>query len=157
MIIDHSSSIPIEMKTRICQVVLENRISSIDMLSKLVGTGEKETLVILQELLEEGILRGSLSNDGTRFFLSDVKVSDAPIVGPADTGPVIVEKDTRVAKTIFIVGFVAIASGYIIRGLYGMNELIQNVGFAILMVGIAILVTGWMMFSRANPPENVQP
>ncbi|MFW9981531.1 MAG: hypothetical protein ACFFE3_06425, partial [Candidatus Thorarchaeota archaeon] len=143
-------------KTRLCQIVRESKISSIEKLSNLVGAQEEEAMQALQELVSEGSLNGSFTEDGRRFFLSDIRVSSAPIVGPADLGLEIEVKDTKLAKSVFIIGLVLIVSGYIIRGLTGIDELIQNVGFGILMIGLATLIAGWMMFSRKNPPENIR-
>ncbi|MFX1484771.1 MAG: hypothetical protein ACFFCP_16460 [Promethearchaeota archaeon] len=157
MIIDHSSSNPIELKTRLCQIIIESKISSIEKLSNLAGAEEDEAIQALQELISEGSLNGKFTEDGKRFFLSDIKVSSAPVIGPADPGLEIEVKDTKLAKSVFISGLVLMASGYIIRGLTGISELIQSVGFGILMVGLVTLIAGWMMFSRRNPPENIRP
>ena len=157
MIIDHSSSNPIDLKTRLCQIIIESKISSIEKLSNLAGAEEEEAVQALHELVSEGSLNGKFTEDGKRFFLSDIKVSSAPVIGPVDLGLEIEVKDTKLAKSVFILGLVLMVSGYIIRGLTNVSELIQNVGFGILMVGLVTLIAGWMMFSRKNPPGNIRP
>ena len=157
MIVGSSNEIPIEMKTRLCQVVLENRISSIERLSQLTGMEEEEARSAIQELVSEGSLEGKFSDDGSRFFLSDVKVSDAPTLGPADTGPEIVIKDTRVSKTVALSGFIFIIAGYILRGFTLLGQSMENVGVMIIMLGLAVLIVGVSMFSRLNPPSNNAP
>ena len=157
MIVGSSNEIPIEMKTRLCQVVLENRISSIERLSQLTGMEEEEARSAIQELVSEGSLEGKFSDDGSRFFLSDVKVSDAPTLGPADTGPEIVIKDTRVSKTVALSGFILIIAGYILRGFTLLGQSMENVGVMIIMLGLAVLIVGVSMFSRLNPPSNNAP
>ena len=157
MIVGSSNQIPIEMKTRLCQVVLENRISSLERLSQLTGVEQDEARSAIQELVSEGSLQGKFSDDGSRFFLSEVKVSDAPTLGPADTGPEIVVKDTRVSKTVALSGFILIIAGYILRGFTILGQTMENIGVMIIMLGLAVLIVGVSMFSRLNPPSNNAP
>ena len=130
MIAGSSKPVPIEMKTRLCQVVLENRISSIERLSQLTGMDEEEAKTALEELVSEGSLAGKFSDDGSRFFLSDIKVSDAPILGPADTGPEIVVKDTKVSKMVALSGFILMIGSSILRGITIMGESMEKVNKA---------------------------
>jgi len=157
MIVGSSNQIPIEMKTRLCQVVLENRISSLERLSQLTGVEQDEARSAIQELVSEGSLQGKFSDDGSRFFLSEVKVSDAPTLGPADTGPEIVVKDTRVSKTVALSGFILIIAGYILRGFTILGQTMENIGVMIIMLGLVVLIVGVSMFSRLNPPSNNAP
>jgi hypothetical protein len=157
MIIEHSSSNPVELKTRLCQIVLDNKISSIETLSEITGTEEEEARLALYELVSEGSLSGSFTEDGSRFFLSDIKVSDAPIIGPVDLEPEIEVQDSKLSKTVVISGIVMMAVGYLLRGLVAMGEIIVNSGSVLFMIGLAVLVGGWMMFSKINPPSNVRP
>jgi hypothetical protein len=157
MIIEQSSSNPVELKTRLCQIVLENKISSIEKLSEIAETEEEEAKLALQELVSEGSLSGSFTEDGSRFFLSDIKVSNAPTLGPVDLGPEIEIQNSRLAKTVLISGIVMMAVGYLLRGLIAMGEIMGNVGFAVILIGLAVLIVGWMMFSKMNPPSHVRP
>ena len=106
MIIDHSSSNPVELKTRLWQIVLESKISSIEKLSDITGAEEEEARLALEELVSEGSLTGSFTEDGSRFFLSDVKTSDAPIIRPVDLAPETEVKDSKISKTVFISGII---------------------------------------------------
>ncbi|MFW9769255.1 MAG: hypothetical protein ACFFF9_11965 [Candidatus Thorarchaeota archaeon] len=157
MIIESSKQIPAEMKTRLSRVVLEDKISSIETISQLTGMEEEEARIALQELVSEGSLEGKFSDDGSRFYLSDVKVSDAPIMAPADTGPEIIVKDTKASKTVALAGFILIIAGYILRGFTIMGESMQNIGFGIIMIGLAVLIVGVSLFSRLNPPTSNSP
>ncbi|MHA2025117.1 MAG: hypothetical protein ACW98U_04365 [Candidatus Thorarchaeota archaeon] len=157
MIIERSSTSPIELRTRLCQVVLDNRISSIERLSELTGMEEDEARIALQELVSEGSLAGKFTEDGTRFFLSDVKVSDAPILGPADTGPDIVIKESKVPKTVVITGIILTVIGLILRGITILGEFMEVAGGAVFVVGLVLFFIGWMMFSRLNPPSQKRP
>ena len=157
MIIEHSSSSPIELRTRLCQVVLDNRISSIEKLSELTGMEEEEARIALQELVSEGSLVGKFTEDGTRFFLSDVKVSEAPILAPADVGYEIETKSSKVPKMVVLSGMILIAIGFVLRGLTAFSQILENAGGAVIMIGLATLMVGCMMFSKMNPPSRKRP
>lgn len=157
MIIDHSSSNPVELKTRLCQIVLESKISSIEKLSDITGIVEEEARFALEELVSEGSLSGSFTEDGSRFFLSDVKTSEAPIIRPVDLAPEIEVIDSKLSTTVFISGIIMMAVGYILRGLTAVGEIMVNAGSAVIMIGMVVLIVGWMMFSRINPPSNDRP
>ena len=63
----------------------------------------------------------------------------------------------RLSKTVLISGIGMMAVGQLLRGLTAMGEIIVNSGSAVFMIGLAVLIGGWMMFSRINPPINVRP
>lgn len=156
MIIDKSSSELIDLKTRLYQIVAENKISSLDMMSDMVGTDEELIRSALEELVYDGTLDGSFTPDGQRFFLSEVRVSTAPVTKTKDCGYVIEKADTRNGRLVLISGLVMMIAGYIIRSLIAISVVLEPVGSAIFMVGLAVLLVGWLMISRAQPPSNIK-
>ncbi len=156
MIIDKSSPEPVELKTRLYQMVAENKISSLSMMSDMAGIDEEQIRATLEELVEEGFLEGSFTLDGQRFFLSEVEVSRAPISHNLDDGYVIEYADTKVPKLILLSGFVMMVVGYILRGLTTISLMMEHIGSAVFMVGLIILVGGWLMLTKANPPSNIK-
>ena len=117
------------------------------------GGTEEEARIALQELVSEGSLVGKFTEDGTRFFLSDVKVSEAPILAPADVGYEIETKSSKVPKMVVLSGMILIAIGFVLRGLTAFSQILENAGGAVIMIGLATLMVGWMMFSKMNPPS----
>jgi hypothetical protein len=156
MIIDKSSSEISDLKTRLYQVVAENKISSLSMICGMIGAEEEQTRLIIEELVDEGTLEGSFTSDGQRFFLSKVKVSTAPIESSKDEGYVIEKADTRQGKMILLSGLAMMIAGYIVRGFVSIFEISEQVGTAVLMVGLAVLIIGWLMITRADPPSNIK-
>ncbi|MGY5856454.1 MAG: hypothetical protein RTS72_07615 [Candidatus Thorarchaeota archaeon] len=156
MIIDKSSSELIDLKTRLYQIVAENKISSLDMMSDIIGTDEELVRSVLEELVDEGALEGSFTPDGQRFFLTEVTVSTAPLAETKDSGYVIEVADTRNGRLILVSGLVMMIAGYITRGLIALNMVLDPVGTAMVMVGLAVLIAGWLMISRAQPPSNIK-
>ena len=155
MIFDDSSSKTMDLKTRLYQIVAEERISSLSMISDMVAASEDQTRILLEELVEESALAGSFTPDGQRFFLSEVSISSAPLAPTRDEGFEITKVDTRNGKLVFLVGITMMIAGYIIQGIPSMNVLMENTGFAIVMVGLIVLVTGWLMITRADPPSSI--
>lgn len=156
MIIDTSSPEPVDLKTRLYHVVAENKISSLDKICSLIGADEVKARSLIEELVDEGTLEGSFTSDGQRFFLSDVRVSTAPVAPTKDEGYVIEKVNTKQGKLVFLAGLVLIISGFIGRGFANVNETMQNVGAAVLMIGFVVLIAGWLMISRADPPSNLK-
>jgi len=156
MIIDKSSPEPVDLKTRLYHVVADNKISSLDMICSLIGADEVQARSLIEELVDEGTLEGSFTSDGQRFFLSDVRVSTAPVAPTKDEGYVLEKVNTKQAKLVFLAGLVLIISGFIVRGFTNVYETMENVGASILMIGFVVLIAGWLMISRADPPSNLK-
>ena len=156
MIIEKSSSELIDLKTRLYQIVAENKISSLDMMSDMVGTDEEMIRSALEELVNEGSLEGSFTPDGQRFFLSEITISTAPLAETQDSGYEIEVADTRNGKYVLISGLVMMIAGYIIRGFIALNLILDPIGSALVMIGLAVLLAGWLMISRAQPPSNIK-
>ena len=156
MIIDKSSSELIDLKTRLYHVIVENKISSLSMICDMTGADEEQARLLLEELMDEGTLEGSFTSDGQRFFLSDVKVSTAPIAPTKDEGYVIEKANTRKGRLVLISGIVMMIGGSIVRGLTAISEMMGNIGVAVFMLGLVVLTGGWLMISRADPPSNLK-
>jgi hypothetical protein len=156
MIIENSSSNPLDLKTRLHEIVTQNKISSLSMMSDIAGIDEEQICSILEELLDEGILEGTITPNGHRFFLSDVKISSAPTAPIRDNGYVVEEIDTKIPKLVLILGIAMMVAGYIMRGFVTMLGILEHVGAAVVMVGLVVLIIGWLMISKANPPSNIK-
>jgi len=156
MIIDGSSSEPIDLKNRLYQIVAENKISSLSMMRDIAGIDEAQIRSALEELAEEGTLDGTFTSDGERFFLSEVTFSNAPITSTKDEGYVIEYAESKVPKLVFLSGIVIMVVGYIVQGLMAHLETREDIGAVVSIVGLAVLIVGWLMISRANPPSNIK-
>ena len=76
------------------------KISSLEMISNLTAIDAELVFDTIESLVESGSLEGSFTDDKKRFFLSDVKTSDAPILDTHDAGLEIKSADTKNAKAI---------------------------------------------------------
>jgi hypothetical protein len=156
MIISNSSPNPFDLKSRLLHIITNEKISSLDYISSLTGTDESQLRSILEELVDEGTLEGAFTEDGQRFFLSDIKVSSAPLAPTQDEGYSVKKADTKHGKVVLISGLVMMSAGYIARGLTTISALMESIGSAVIMIGLAVLVGGWLMITRADPPSNLR-
>lgn len=155
MAVDSVPSVNADLKTKVYQVISKQRISSLHMIAQIINEDEERTRLALQDLIDDGSLSGELSADGRRFFMSDVKVSYAPVAHKHEDY-VIKESDTKLGKTIFVCGILTMVAGYVMRGLAGIQPVMEHMGSGVLLIGIAILVAGWLQVSRSMPPEELR-
>ena len=155
MAIDNAPTGNVDLKAQVYQVVAEHKISSLHKIAQMVGSSEDLTREAIGDLMAEGSLHGSMTEDGNRFFLSDVKVSDAPVAIKHEEYE-IAQPDTRLGKTVFVSGIATMITGFILRGLLTINPVLEHVGAGVLLIGMVILVAGWLHVSRAIPPEDLR-
>jgi hypothetical protein len=156
MIIDKSSFDLADFKSRIYHIIMNEKISSLRMISSMIGTDEVQTRSILDELVGERTLEGVFTEDGQRFFLSDIKVSSAPIAPTQDEGFSIKKVDTKIGKVVLISGVVMMISGYVARGLATISTMMESIGSAVIIIGLVVLIIGWLMITKADPPSNLR-
>jgi len=125
------------------------------MISNLTGINEEIVYDTIESLVEVGSLEGSFTDDKKRFFLSDVKTSDAPILDTHDAGLEMKSADTRSAKAVALLGVVMLVLGQILRGLVAVHTGMESAGTAIFLLGLVVLFAGWLQFSRLNPVTKI--
>ena len=157
MVIDHNSPNQDELKSRLYETVALGKVSSLEVISNLAGLDEELIHESIEAFVKEGTLKGSFAEDGRRFFLSNIKTSDAPIADTLDCGYEIKKVNTMSAKLVVLTGIIMLAAGQIMRSLVAIHPGMENGGVAIFMLGMVVLMAGWYQFSRLNPPSNVRP
>ena len=155
MAIDNAPTGNVDLKAQVYRAVAQQKISSLDKIAQIVGSSEDLTREAIVDLMAEGSLQGSMTEDGRRFFLSNVKVSDAPVAIKHEEYK-IAEPDTRLGKTVFAGGIATMIAGFVLRGLLTINPVLEHVGAGVLLIGMVILVAGWLHVSRSIPPEDLR-
>jgi polyhydroxyalkanoate synthesis regulator phasin len=155
MIIDHKSPDYDDVKSSLYETVAFGKVSSLEMISDLTGLKEELVHEAIEELVKEGTLEGSFTEDGKRFFLDNVKKSAAPLTGTHDTKQEVKKANTLTAKLVVITGIIMLVAGQIMRSLIAIHPGLDNAGSAMFMLGLAVLLAGWFQFSRLNPPSNI--
>lgn len=157
LVIDHASQSYDNTKSRLHKLVALGRISSIKLISDYLEVQEEIVKEYILDLVRDGLVDGIFCPDGTRFFLSNVKTSTAPVIS-SDTEPVpeIKRADTKHGKIITITGLVMFFLGSFIRIFASVDIRFDNLGTAVFMLGLPVLIAGWMLYSRANPPSKIR-
>ncbi len=138
----------------IIEYLISTKVSSIEMISRDIDLSIESTCALFEELVAADIIHGCFSDDGTRFFKSDVKVSAAPSVGKNED-LMIQKKDTSIGKYTSISGIVAIIIGQILSQLnWLLGEFIQ-VGAILVLLGMGFFVGGLIYISKKDPPGKV--
>ena len=143
------------IESTLYDTVISSKISSLEMISNLTGINEEIVYDTIESLVEVGSLEGSFTDDKKRFFLSDVKTSDAPILDTHDAGLEMKSADTRSAKAVALLGVVMLVLGQILRGLVAVHTGMESAGTAIFLLGLVVLFAGWLQFSRLNPVTKI--
>jgi hypothetical protein len=151
MIVGETSGIRAESTVNLVELV-ERNVSSIDLLSSQIGIAPEEIRRMLIELVEEGTLSGRLTSDGSRFYRSDVKTSDAPTIASAPQ-LVIERRDTRPGILIMLSGIIMFIAGNLLVNLNVEFSVLWSIGSAVILIGPLVLVAGMFYVSRLNPPE----
>ncbi|MGY5878906.1 MAG: hypothetical protein RTV31_01590 [Candidatus Thorarchaeota archaeon] len=156
MVIDHKSTNDDDPKARLYETVAVGKVSSLEMISNLTGLDEELVREAIEELVNDGSLEGTFAADGKRFFLSDVKTSDAPVAAARDPGLEIKKVDTKNAIYIGISGVAMLILGQILRSLIAIHPGMENAGVTFFMLGFVLLIVGWYQYSRLEPPTNIR-
>jgi hypothetical protein len=123
------------------KLVTEQNMSSVTILSEYLGIDEDTARVYLQDLVETGELKGYITEDGSRFFKSDVRVTSAPIVSSHDDwNPE--THDTKIGKIIFVTGIAFLATGQVLPRLFSSEDLNVGLGAALAMFGFVVILVG---------------
>ena len=125
-----------------------SNVSSIEMIARALQMDEDDVRNQLEDLLTVGLLHGIISEDGSRFFKSDVRVSSAPSIRSNAEELVLESADTTTSKYLMVGGILSIVGGLITRALTPLSETLQSIGASFVLMGIAILAGGWLMLSR---------
>ncbi|MGQ4911303.1 MAG: hypothetical protein ACP6KW_03960 [Candidatus Thorarchaeota archaeon] len=147
MVVESFSGKGIDLRSELTSLVTTRKLSSLSMLAQLTGHDVESVRAVISELVEEGALKGHFSDDGTRFFLMEVKVSEAPVVRTNEDF-VIKEPDNRLWKLVFAVGVVMMIAGLVTRGYGYIDMFFENLGSGLLMIGLAVMAAGWLQVGR---------
>lgn len=137
---------------RLVSLVNEYNMSSIDILSEKLDRSEDAVRDLIQSLVDMGKLHGNITNDGERFFRSDTKLSQAPVLS-SNNEPIIYRADTTLGKYIFLAGFVMFIIGQALANSGLIGEFGMEIGFGLVICSILVIVVGLMYVSQQSKPK----
>ncbi len=132
----------------VADYIIASSISSIRMISEAVQMDEGAVLEQIEMLIDSGVLNGYITEDRTRFFKSDFKLSKAPSIRSNAEELVIEYADTRSSRYAMIGGFASIVGGLITRAIAPLSEILQSIGASFVLIGMVILAGGWLFLSK---------
>lgn len=141
-----------EKKQKLIDLIVEHNVSAIITMSEKLAVEPEVIIEMINELVAEGKLHGTITEDATRFFRSDAKVSDAPVIEREDVMPDFLDYDTRPGYVTAVIGAVILIAGGIISA-NATDTTEQNFAAILFLVGLAILFVGLFLVARRKTPD----
>ncbi|MFW9847393.1 MAG: hypothetical protein ACFFD6_11635 [Candidatus Thorarchaeota archaeon] len=135
--------------------LVEQNWSSVDMMSERLGLTPEDTQRMLLDLVEEGRISGRLTPDGERFFRTDAKVSDAPVISSTQELNVH-QSDARPGILIMLAGIALYIIGNILVNVNPEFEFLWNLGSSLVFLGPLVLIGGLFYISKVNPTQKLR-
>ena len=141
-----------DKKSELVELVNKENVSAIRIIGDILEIAPEEVIEFIKELLVTGTIEGSLTDDGERFYKSEIKLSDAPVISSGPQTPSFLNFDTRPGIITSIIGLVIIILGVILNSnvLFIME---QDLGAIVIFLGIITLFSGMYYLSRRKTPE----
>ncbi len=133
-------------------LVENENVSAIQILADRLGITTDDVIELIHSLLQTGDLKGVLTEDGNRFYKSDVKLSDAPRIVRDDTLPSFLSFNTRPAIITIIIGILILTGGLIINA-FAADIAESNFAAILILLGIVILIFGLYYLSKRKTPS----
>lgn len=141
-----------EKKEMLVSLVNEHNVSAIITMSEKLKIEPEEVVELINELLSEGKLQGTITEDNMRFFKSDAKVSDAPVIEREDKLPEFLTYDTRPGFVISILGAIVLVGGALVSiNISDAHE--QDLGAVLFLIGLFIMFGGLYLVAKLKTPD----
>ncbi|MFX1481635.1 MAG: hypothetical protein ACFFCP_00450 [Promethearchaeota archaeon] len=139
-----------DKKTDLINLIERDNVSAVRILADRLELTPEEVKLLIDELLADGSIQGSITEDGERFFKRDVKLSEAPAIPIDGQTPSFLKFNIRPGIITSIVGFAVIIVGVFLNGLGGSG---RDLGAIVIFIGIAILLAGLFWLSLRKTPS----
>ena len=141
-----------DMKNQLLHLIVNENVSAIEILVDRLEISSDEVNGLIDELIEEGRLTGTRTEDGRRFFKSEVKLSDAPTIEREDMPPDFLTYNSRPPIIIAIIGFIVIGAGFVINA-FATDFSEQNFAAILILIGLLITMAGLYCLSQRKTPD----
>jgi hypothetical protein len=140
-----------DKKEMLIDLVVRHNVSAIVTLSEKLEIETKAVIELINELVSENKLEGSVTEDGTRFFRSNAKVSAAPVIEREEAPPDFLSYDTRPGYYIAIVGAIILITGGVVS-VNAVDTTEQDFAAGLFIIGMCILFVGLFLVARRRTP-----
>ncbi|MBE0526570.1 MAG: hypothetical protein IH631_06475 [Candidatus Thorarchaeota archaeon] len=141
-----------EKKEMLVSLVNEHNVSAIITMSEKLKIEPEEVVELINELLSEGKLQGTITEDNMRFFKSDAKVSDAPVIEHEEKLPEFLTYDTRPGFAISIFGVIVLVGGSLVS-IYASDTSEQDFAAGLFLIGLLIMFGGLYLVAKHKTPD----
>jgi hypothetical protein len=141
-----------DKKEKLVSLIMNHNVSAIAILSEKLELDQDAVIELINELVSENGLHGIISEDGVRFYRSDAKVSDAPVIHREDKMPEFLSYDTRPGKVIAIIGFIVLIGAGLVN-YYSTDVTEENFAAILFLVGLAIFLSGLYLVTKKETPD----
>ena len=141
-----------EKTDELVDLIINENVSAVQILEDRLGITSDEVVELIKELLETGKMNGTLTDDETRFFKSDVKLSDAPTIERDDEPPDFMSFNAKPGIVTAIIGFIIIAAGVVVNS-FSTDALEQNFAAILIFIGMIIAFVGLYFLSKRKTPS----
>ncbi len=141
-----------QKKQELIDIIMVENVSAIQIIESRLAITSEEIISLINELLKTGELKGTLTDDGSRFYKSVVKLSDAPKIERDETLPSFMSFNTRPALITSTVGILLISGGLLVNTFAG-DIIESNFAAILILIGIIILMIGLYTLSKRKTPS----
>jgi len=141
-----------DKKQLLIQLIMEDNLSAIETYSDKLGISREDVVALIRELQVQGKLHGTLTKDEKRFFKSEVRVSEAPVVAHEEEEPLFLKFNSRPGLITAFVGFVIIIAGLAVNSFPAIQNA-SNVAAILIFIGLSILIVGLFLVSQRKTPD----
>jgi hypothetical protein len=138
--------------SELIDLVNKENVSAIRILADRLDITPERVMSLLEESLTDGKVQGSFSEDGERFYKSEIKLSDAPVIHSKDQAPEFMKFDNRPGIIAVIMGFSIIIFGLFVNA-NAIDLATLDFGAIVLFVGVLVLIIGMYYLSRRKTPS----
>ncbi len=143
-----------ERKDKLVKLVIERDISSISIMSYELGIEEEDVQNLLSQLTEEGRMSGYLTEDGKRYFRSDIKITPTKSVHiESAEKPDFLRYNTTIGKIIAMIGFIMLVLAIVMLNLVIGDLNAENFAAALILVGLIVMLSGCYWIGRLQTPK----
>lgn len=141
-----------DKKSQLVKLILSDNISAIVTMGEKLNIDPEDVTLLINELLSAGELLGTISKDGSRFFKTNVRVSEAPVIPRDEELPKFLSYNTKPGKVISVIGFLVLVGGLTINAIArDLTE--QNFAAILIFIGLLVFLIGLYMIAKRGTPD----
>jgi hypothetical protein len=141
-----------EKKSHLIRLIQNENISAIIVMSEKLNIDPDGVIAMINELIADGDMEGSFSEDGSRFFKSSVTISKAPVIPRDEKPPEFMSYNSKPGKVIALIGFLVLAGGVVVNAsATDIQE--QNIAAVLILIGLLVFLIGLYFIARRGTPD----